>query len=121
LDAESTIYHILDNFVPEDNVTNDSAVDKKIRELIKESIHTEDDKTFSRRNSICDKNFNLKKSPGEDGLTSEIIVHVFRSFPTFLTEVYNKCHKKGCFPKQRKKSSIVPIIKPGKEDNRDAS
>jgi len=35
--------------------------------------------------------------------------------------VYNKCLKGGCFPKQWNKSSIVPIIKQGKEDIRDAS
>jgi len=33
--------------------------------------------------------------------------------------VYNKCLKEGCFPKQWKKSSIVPITKPEKEENRD--
>jgi hypothetical protein len=43
------------------------------------------------------KKFNPKKAPGEDGLTSQIILHVFRSFPSFLTEVYNKCLKEGCF------------------------
>jgi hypothetical protein len=66
------------------------------------------------------KKFNPKKAPGEDGLTSEILLRAFRSFPFFLTEVYNKCLKEGCFPKQWKKSSIASIIKPGKEDNRDA-
>ena len=66
------------------------------------------------------KNFNPKKAPGDDGLTCEIILHVFRSFPSFLTEVYNKCLREGCFPKQWIKSSIVPIIKLGKEENRDA-
>ena len=35
--------------------------------------------------------------------------------------MYNKCLKEDSFTKQWKKSSIVPIIKPGKEDNRDAS
>ena len=35
--------------------------------------------------------------------------------------MYNKCLKEGCFLKQWKKSSIVPIIKQGKEDIRDAS
>jgi hypothetical protein len=63
------------------------------------------------------KKFNPKKAPGEDGLTSDIILHVFRNFPSSLTEVYNKCLKEGCFPKQWKKSSIVPIINTGKEDN----
>jgi len=35
--------------------------------------------------------------------------------------VSNKCLKEGSFPRQWKKSSIVAIVKPGKEDNRDAS
>ena len=39
---------MLDYFVPEDNETNDSAVHKQVRELIKEPIDTEDDKLFSR-------------------------------------------------------------------------
>jgi hypothetical protein len=48
VDAESTIKHVLDYFVPEENETNDSAVHKQIRELTKEQIGTEDDKFFSR-------------------------------------------------------------------------
>jgi hypothetical protein len=35
--------------------------------------------------------------------------------------VYNKSLKEGYFPKQWKKSSILPIISLGKEDNRDPS
>ena len=66
------------------------------------------------------KKFNRKKAPGEDGLTSEIILHVFRSFPSFLTEEYNKCLKEDCFTKQWKIQHI-PNYKPGKEENRDAS
>jgi hypothetical protein len=73
---------MLDYFVPEYDETDDSAVHKHIRELIKEPIETEDDKPFSREEIISAiKKFNPKKVPGEDGLTSEIILHVFRSFP----------------------------------------
>jgi hypothetical protein len=46
---------MLDHFVPEDSETNDSAVHKQIRELIKEPIDTEDDKPFSREEIVCDK------------------------------------------------------------------
>ena len=121
-DTESTTKHMLDYFVPEDNETNDSDVHKQTRELIKEPKDTEDDKPFSQEEiEAVIKKFNPTKAPGEDGLTSEIILHAFRSFPSFLTEVYNKSLQEGCFPKQWKKSSIVPIIKPGKEDNRDTS
>jgi len=113
---------MLDFFVPEDDETNATAVHKQIREQTKDLIDTEDDKPFSQEEiASVIKKFNPKKAPGEDGLTSEVPLRAFRSFPSFLTEVYNKCLKEGCFPKQWKKSSIVPIIKPGKEDNRDAS
>jgi hypothetical protein len=87
---------MLDYFVPEDNETDDSAVPKHIRELIKEPIDTEDHKPFSREEIISViKKFNHTKAPRGDGLTSEIILHVFRSFPSFLTEVYNKCLEEG--------------------------
>jgi hypothetical protein len=90
---------MLDCFVPED-VTNDSAVHRQTREQIQQPIDTEDDKPFSQEEiASVIKKFNPKKAPGEDGLTSEIILHVFRSFPSFLTEVFNKCLKEGCFPK----------------------
>ena len=66
---------MLDYFVLEDKETDDSAVHKKIRELIKEPIDTEDDKPFSQEEiESAIKKFNPKKAPGEDGLTSEIIV-----------------------------------------------
>jgi len=42
---------MLDYFVPEDE-TNDSAVHKQVRELIKEPIDTEDDKLFSREETV---------------------------------------------------------------------
>jgi hypothetical protein len=87
-------------------IRNDSADHKQIREQIMEPIDTEDDKTFSREEIASAINrFNPKKAPGEDGLRSEILLRAFRSFPSFLTEVYNKCLKEGCFSKQWKKSS----------------
>jgi hypothetical protein len=79
---------MLEFFVPEEDETNDSTVHKHIREQIKELIDTEDNKPFSREEmASMIKKFNPKKAPGEDGLTSEIILHASRSFPSFLTEV----------------------------------
>ena len=43
---------MLDNFVPEDNETNDNTVHKLIREQVKEPVDTEDDKPLLRRNSM---------------------------------------------------------------------
>jgi len=109
---------MLDYFVPEDNETNDSAVHGQLREQIKEPVYTENDKPLSgEETASVIKSFNPKKASGEDRLTSEIFLRIFRSVPSFLIEVYNKCNTEGSFPRQWKKSSIVPIVKPGKEDN----
>jgi len=43
---------MLDYFFTEDNETNDSAVHKQVRQLIKESIDTADDKLFSREEIV---------------------------------------------------------------------
>jgi hypothetical protein len=85
---------MLDYFVPECNETNDSAVHRQIRQLITDPIDTEDDKPFSREeiDSVI-KKFNSKKAPGEDGLTSEIILHVFKSVPSFLRCTINALKK----------------------------
>ena len=81
---------MLDYFVPEDNETNDSAVHKQISEQVKEPVDTEDDKAFSQEEIafVIKKILILKKAPGEDGLTSEILLRVFGNFPSFLTELY---------------------------------
>ena len=87
---------MLDYFVPEDKETNDSAVHKQIREQVKEPADTEDEKSFSREEiASVIKKVNPKKAPGEDGLTSEIQLQVFGNFPSFLTELYNKCLKES--------------------------
>ena len=75
--------------------------------MIKEPIDTNDDKPFSWEQIVFVIKINPKKAPGEDGLTSEIILHVFRSFPSFLRCTKNAL--KAVF-RNRKKSSIVPII-----------
>jgi len=110
---------MLKYFVPEDNETNDIAVHEKIREQIKEPVNTENDKPSSREEiASVIKTINPKTS-GEDRLTSETLLRVFRSVQSFLIEVCNKCLTEGSFPRQWKKSS--PNCKAGERRNRDAS
>jgi hypothetical protein len=58
--------------------------------------------------------FDPGKAPGEDRLDRDIILRIFKRFPTFFTEIY-ECLRKEFFPKQWKHSTIIPIVKPGKE------
>jgi len=35
------------------------------------------------------------RAPEEDGITSEIYNHAFKTEPTFITAIYNSCLKQG--------------------------
>src|SRR5215510_8906148 len=80
-------------------------------------METEDDREFTTeeiRQAI--KSIDHKKAPGEDGITSKIIMWTFERFPQLMTSLYN-----GCFPERLKKARIIPLIKPGKDNSDYAS
>ena len=79
-------------------------------------MHTTDDIPFTQQEvQTALEWFDSRKAPGEDALTSEVLLQVSRSFPTFFTEVYNECLHRGQFRQIWKISIIHPIVKPGKE------
>ena len=106
----------MDHFVPEDNENSDEAHHKRARQEAMEPLHTAEDVAFTKQEiqAVLEKS-DPRKAPGEDALNSEILLHTFRSFPTFFTEIYNECLRSGHFPKQWKRSILLPIAKPGKE------
>ena len=97
-------------------MSSDSAHHKRIRHEIEEPLDRPDDEEFTMEEilAVIEK-LDPGKSPGEDGLNSEILMKIFKQFPTFLTGLYNVCLRKGYFPKQWKHSIRIPIVKPGKE------
>ena len=115
-DIVSTMEHMMDYFIPEDSVSSDNAHHKRIIHEIEDPLDTPDDEEFTKEEilAVIEK-FDPGKAPGEDGLNSEILMKIFKQFPTFLTGIYNVCLRKGYFPKQWKHSIIIPIVKPGKE------
>ena len=86
-----------------------------------EPLNTFEDVSFTKEEiyNILYK-FDPRKAPGEDALNSEILMHTFRIFPNTTTEIYNECLRRGQFPKQWKRSVLLPIIKPGKEELHEA-
>ena len=73
-------------------------------------LHTSDDDAFTKQEipAVLQK-FDPRKAPSKDALNSKVLLHNFRSFPTFFTEIYNECLRKGLFPKQWKSSIILPV------------
>jgi hypothetical protein len=105
----------MDYFVPEYFKSSHGAHHKRARQLMAEPLHTTDDTPFSKHEIQATlEKFDPWKAPGEDALNSEVLLQVFRSVPTFFTEVYNECLCRGQFPNYWKRSIIQPIVKPGK-------
>lgn len=90
--------------------------------MTEQSSGTSNDRDFTQeevRQVI--EGFNPQKSPGPDGITSDILTLIFKNIPKTVTAIYNECLRRGCFPKQWKIARIIPIIKPGKENSQDPS
>jgi hypothetical protein len=60
---------------------------------------------------------NSKKATVEDGITSETLQRAYKQFLNLIYTLYNQCLRQGCFPKIWKSFNVIPITKPGKEDN----
>ena len=116
-DMQSTINRLMDHFVHEDNEYGKEAHHKRARLQVMEPVHTAENVAFTTQEiqAVLEKFEPRKAPPGEDALNGEILLHTFRSFPTFFTEIYNEWLKRGQFPKQWNRSTILPIVKPGKE------
>ena len=97
-DMQSTINQLMDHFVPEDSEYSDGVHHKRARQQVMELLHTADDNAFTKQEiqAVLEK-FDPHKAPGEDALNSEVLLHTFRSFPAFFTEIY-ECFRGGHFP-----------------------
>ena len=115
-DIVSTMKHMMEHFIQEDSDSSDSVHHQYIRQLTANPLDTPDDENFTKEEilTVLEK-FNPDKAPGEDGLNRDILLKIFKRFPTFFTELYNQCLRKGYFPKLWKRSIVLPIVKPGKE------
>jgi len=118
---ETTIIQMIEHFVPEYTEDREVAHHKQVTLQASAPLQKTNDVEFTRHEvqAILEQ-FDHRKAPGEDALSSEILMHVFRTFPTFFTQINKECLRRGHFPKQWKRSTIVPIIKPGKEGHNEA-
>jgi hypothetical protein len=72
-------------------MTSDNELHRKIRKVIQEPPDTADDKACTKEGIIANlKEFNSKKAPVEDGLTSDILLVIiaFQVFPFFFPHKY---------------------------------
>ena len=95
-DMETTINRMIQHLVPEDSEDRKVAHHKQVRLQTSARLQTTNDVEFARYEvqAILEK-FDPRKAPGEDALSSEILMHVFRTLPTAFTQIYKECLRRG--------------------------
>ena len=72
----------MNQFAPTDDEKSDSIHHARIRKLKDEPISTQDDKAFTAQEVQCAiEDMDRTKAPGEDGITSNILMIFFKSPP----------------------------------------
>jgi hypothetical protein len=108
-----------DSLFPCDDLEQDEDIHKEIRTLANRENEEPDDLPFTE-NEVTEviNSQNHRKSPGEDGITADIIKNLHVINPAFLTKLYNKCLKLWCFPSIWKSCVVKVVRKAGKSDYR---
>ncbi|CAK1581407.1 unnamed protein product [Parnassius mnemosyne] len=109
-------------FYPEDEVNKDTEEQGKVRDesnaIIKDLRYDSISfREFTEEEiEMVLQRMNPKKAPGEDGITSDICYEAYKTSPSTLKAIFNKCLELGHFPEIWKKAVIKVIPKPGKDD-----
>ena len=121
-DIKETLRLMLKHFTLTDNEHDDNDYHKQVRAQAQRPDTTADDREFTIveiRNAV--NSMDNKDEPREDGITGDIYIHTFETFPKYVTAMCNDCLRQGVFPKSWKRAKLIRIIKPGKENSDEAS
>jgi hypothetical protein len=108
-----------DTLFPYDSSESDSEIQYMVRMRSEENYENirEPDFNVNEVTQIVNGQ-NHRKSPGEDGITADVVRKIHERNPTFLTILYNKCLELNVFPKIWKSGVVKVIPKPDKKDYR---
>jgi len=83
-----TLKFMLEQLISEGNAEDDTVRHKNVRRPTEQPVETTDDKEFTQddvRQII--EGFNPSKAPGPNGITSEILILVFKGIPKTVTSI----------------------------------
>ncbi|CAK1590822.1 unnamed protein product [Parnassius mnemosyne] len=103
---------LAETFYPDDNTQDDDAehrLKRKIAEVVNEgSLDDSSDPPFTIEELMwAASSFNLKKAPGNDGLTADICMAAITLDPPMFLALANKCLHLSYFPSKWKEAAVV--------------
>ncbi|XP_052758208.1 uncharacterized protein LOC128202324 [Galleria mellonella] len=117
----TTAAALLNHYFPDDGP--DTSVQQRLLRAEANNIpDTDEDIPFTREEvEECLASISPNKAPGNDSLTSDICLHVFKAIPMVILGILNRCLQIGYFPENWKDAHIKIIPKPDKIDSNDVS
>ena len=64
------------------------------------------------------KKLRPKRSPGPDGITNEMLIHLGSAAVCKLLQIYNHSWEQGVLPQTWREATMIPILKKGKDPKR---
>jgi hypothetical protein len=116
--AKETANSLLQKFLPDDHLVQDSEQHRNIRAQVSGSEIPATQTAPNFKNHEVDEiitKLQDKKCPGLDGSDGTIVKRLDKVLPTLWLPLFNACLKLGCFPKVWKKASVIPIPKTNKK------
>lgn len=112
-----TMRYMFDEFFPEGDRVN-------VDELSNVNCMNENDgvavKELGYDEVVCAvRGMKRGKAPGWDGITPEMILHVWGALPQYLFSLYDACLKEKCFPEEWKRARVVVLRKSPDKDRED--
>ncbi|GBL72410.1 hypothetical protein AVEN_115336-1 [Araneus ventricosus] len=112
-----TVAEIVGNLFPIDDIQRETDEQRRVREELCHYAVDLRDPPFTaqeiRATNGTDK-MAKKKAPGGDHITMEMTIEIFKSCPTILETVFNKCLELGSFPEVWERPKLILLNKPGK-------
>jgi hypothetical protein len=118
ISAEETAKPLLQKFLPDDHIEQDSEQHRNIRAQVSGSeIPATQTAPYFKNHEVNESITKLqdKKCPGLDDIDGTIVKRLHKVLPTFWLTLFNTCLKLGCFPKVWKKARIIHIPKTNKK------
>ena len=115
--------HFADSFAKDSNI---EVSPEKLREIREKQQNAEQEEATpeimnapitKRELEQAISKLKLRKSPGVDEVTNEMINNLGTAAKTKLLQIYNKCWTSGQVPQTWREAIMIPLSKPGKDSS----
>ncbi|KAJ8887801.1 hypothetical protein PR048_014019, partial [Dryococelus australis] len=121
-EPEEITRHLLEKILPDDTAVGETAYHERVRAEQLSPMETENTAPSSLKDlDATVRQTNLRKAPGKDGMTGEILLRAYPRIHHDMLELFNDCLSGGKFPSGWKGGHLIVIYKGAGRNQRKAN